>query len=786
MACPSQGADAKLTIETLKQMIWLLELSISDRFKSWTKKIPLESSDCLCAKCAPVGKKLKELIQQAGEGISPGNTVSRDCTGNIFLGTIDEILAEQRCALCCLMARQFLRSHRRQIFIKAQAKGLQLVDFKLEKVIEILSSNQDEESDGDSFKQEPFSSNIQISLDSLVKDGTLSFWWPEDLSDETNDEHSVIPMITEDYQAFFGKPSPWVQLPTLKPITTHQNHRNLDMFRKCFDNCMKGLPGHRNCSLKKTFASYPRRLIQVYELRIVNTNDLGQDPNYFALSYVWGKFPFISLTRDNHGLLSQKNSLELDKLPMTISDAILATRHFGWDYLWVDSLCIIQDDEDDKFHEIDRMHLIYSSADMTIVSATGDHAYAGFLATGQIFRHEETQIIAKQRFTLDSLEMREVVEFTTWFTRGWTLQELLFSKRILYFTPESTYYTCDLLNCSEDRPLIGNVDLEIYKNQLRDDDPKVGFNISSADRPFEAYASMVEKISTRTFTQQDDILNACQGLYKGRIAQYLGPSVCGIPECYFEFCLAWQAAVNLRRRGGFPSWSWSGWVGAVDYTFLSNPAELNIRCLLEWRLETSLRDVAYIQPPGNVDDTPRDIISCCSVHPNRMTHGHSTWLQRMTRKHSPQVDSFIPGALLFRAKAIQCSVSEKVAPGLSAKRDLSFFSVMNKDDNIGEIKLDSASCNEYNRGEEAELIALYKMDFGTSAAQNVLWMNQYSKVGQFSKDFIELIHGREDKDMYAVMWIRWENKVAYRVAVGYVTVEGFDETEPVEKMIVLG
>ena len=126
--------------------------------------------------------------------------------------------------------------------------------------------------------------------------------------------------------------------------------------------------------------------------------------------------------------------------------------------------------------------------------------------------------------------------------------------------------------------------------------------------------------------------------------------------------------------------------------------------------------MACIQPPGNADDTPRDIISYCSVHPNRMIHGHSTWLRRMTGGHSPQVDSFIPGALLFRAKAIQCSVSEKVALGLSAERDLSFFSVMSKDDTIGEIKLDSASCKEYHRGEEAELIALYKMEFGTSAA----------------------------------------------------------------------
>lgn len=71
--------------------------------------------------------------------------------------------------------------------------------------------------------------------------------------------------------------------------------------------------------------------------------------------------------------------------------------------------------------------------------------------------------------------MRDVVEFSTWFTRGWTFQELIFSQRLLYFTPERTYFSCAVGNCSEDCPFDENVAREVYE-EFRDDDPKAGFD----------------------------------------------------------------------------------------------------------------------------------------------------------------------------------------------------------------------------------------------------------------------------------------------------------------------
>ena len=101
---------------------------------------------------------------------------------------------------------------------------------------------------------------------------------------------------------------------------------------------------------------------------------------------------------------------------------------------------------------------------------------------------------------------------------------------------------------------------------------------------------MVEKITTRAFTQETDILNACQGFYHGLLLKDLGASVCGLPASCFEFALAWHPNGNLRQRTGrasgfaFPSWSWAAWVGPVTYPFLSSPQRLEIRRCIEWSI----------------------------------------------------------------------------------------------------------------------------------------------------------------------------------------------------------
>lgn len=100
---------------------------------------------------------------------------------------------------------------------------------------------------------------------------------------------------------------------------------------------------------------------------------------YIALSYVWGSVKQHELRDNTVDCLSRDEALSEGQadLPQSVKDALQFCRLLGRQYLWVDRLCIKQDDEKDKEQHIDNMKLIYSCAELTVVSATGLDTNAG-------------------------------------------------------------------------------------------------------------------------------------------------------------------------------------------------------------------------------------------------------------------------------------------------------------------------------------------------------------------------------------------------------------------------
>lgn len=99
---------------------------------------------------------------------------------------------------------------------------------------------------------------------------------------------------------------------------------------------------------------------------------------FLALSYVWGPAKLFKLLRDNLPELQVKGALNKiwQNLSKTIQDAITLTSSLSIRYIWIDSLCIVQDDSSDKKRLIPYMHVIYDRAFMTIMAATGEDAQA--------------------------------------------------------------------------------------------------------------------------------------------------------------------------------------------------------------------------------------------------------------------------------------------------------------------------------------------------------------------------------------------------------------------------
>jgi hypothetical protein len=105
----------------------------------------------------------------------------------------------------------------------------------------------------------------------------------------------------------------------------------------------------------------------------------GEKAKYATLSYCWGKMKQVMTTRET--LATFTNGIEVGTLPKTLRDAISSTQQLQIPYLWIDSLCIIQDDQDDMTREISRMPQIYKNAVVTISAAIAQDCGEGFLKT---------------------------------------------------------------------------------------------------------------------------------------------------------------------------------------------------------------------------------------------------------------------------------------------------------------------------------------------------------------------------------------------------------------------
>jgi Heterokaryon incompatibility protein (HET) len=157
---------------------------------------------------------------------------------------------------------------------------------------------------------------------------------------------------------------------------------NIGKIQKWLKDCLESHGRCRNglssalLDNRKGGSILPSRVVAVglessSQVRLVTTN--GERGRYCALSYCWGpKSPRYSHTTLLTTTIDQfRQSLPVNELPNTIKEAIEVTRRIGVPYLWVDRLCIVQDDAKDVGTECDRMCDIYERA-LLILAAMGD------------------------------------------------------------------------------------------------------------------------------------------------------------------------------------------------------------------------------------------------------------------------------------------------------------------------------------------------------------------------------------------------------------------------------
>ncbi|KAF2812976.1 HET-domain-containing protein [Mytilinidion resinicola] len=294
------------------------------------------------------------------------------------------------------------------------------------------------------------------------------------------------------------------------------------------------------------------RVIDVRRRCVVETRN---DP-FVALSYVWGSanYPsFLTATRDTIQAMMKHGGLPERHVPRTIEDAMLVCEQLGEQFLWVDRLCILQDDEEDKKRQIDTMGGIYSAANFVIIAAYGDnmdYGLSGVRVAREKFQHSVD--IYGYRFT-NILRERQNDPLAVWYTRGWTYQEGALARRRLYFTNSRAYLECGSSTFHEDRY---NQEVGLKKH-LSD-----GLYLPSDKSRFQAFSRHLRMYTSRMLSYRSDANNAFKGI-SNALYGHRGNFIQGLPLVQFDQAMLWwslDGRSSLSPGEGTlqvtPTWTW--------------------------------------------------------------------------------------------------------------------------------------------------------------------------------------------------------------------------------------
>lgn len=318
------------------------------------------------------------------------------------------------------------------------------------------------------------------------------------------------------------------------------------------------------------------RMIDVVAQCIV---DVAKPVEYFALSYCWGNSQrsrtSLRLTRGNIQELYVKGALadDRDDLPLTIRDAVLLTVKLGRRYLWVDALCICQDDAYDKLTQINQMDRIYKDASLTLVAAAGDDSWSGL--PGLRSRAKRTHV-SRSIQGINLLARPNRPEFDTaiarsgWAARAWTLQEHILSSRLLICTAEEISWECGRAIWTESLALENhNPHLKVDLRRATDFASKPAPGLS----PLQQYRYLIFSVSQRHLSYEEDRLNSMQGMLNVLENDLPGGFIWGLPVAVLDSSLLFASHQSqeapFARVEHFPSWSWAGWKEQPHYTITS-------------------------------------------------------------------------------------------------------------------------------------------------------------------------------------------------------------------------
>ncbi|KAF4925691.1 hypothetical protein CGCVW01_v003441 [Colletotrichum viniferum] len=358
---------------------------------------------------------------------------------------------------------------------------------------------------------------------------------------------------------------------------------------------------HQACNVEAAAeAWYPTRLLDLSApdlafdtLRLIVTSDeaLECKQRYTTLSHCWGSAQFVQLKKSTYGQFRKR--IQLSDLPKTFREAVEVTRRLGIRYLWIDSLCILQDRDDlsDWLVEAALMHKVYSHSYCNISAAGSQDSSKGLFFK----RDSRLSLAADVTICAEGLGIGEdyvdctIIDLEFWShavgqcplnKRGWVLQERLLSPRVLHFGRDQLYWECRDHAAAECYP-------EGLPETLRNGVPakfkRLNLAVPSSDAdPEEAvdpfayhriWNSIVRSYSDTHLTKASDKLIALSGIAKDFQTKINDTYVVGMWYSTLESSLLWHVSRQSQIDGSpsvrpelyrAPTFSWASIDGRIN------------------------------------------------------------------------------------------------------------------------------------------------------------------------------------------------------------------------------
>jgi Heterokaryon incompatibility protein (HET) len=354
-------------------------------------------------------------------------------------------------------------------------------------------------------------------------------------------------------------------------------------------DCVKD---HINCrKLNSGTRRLPRRLIHVGPTAdkvrpyLQETGSLPADLSYTTLSHCWGRIPICRLVTKNYHEFLQH--IPVDRLPRVFTDAITVTGRAGFDYLWIDSLCIIQDSPDDWAAESRTMGSVYDNAVCNLAATGFEDGSRGLFVQRPLGLFRPIEVYVKGNIKVkEGIVLQEgkhfLVDRDMWVTgvnnaplnqRGWVVQERILSPRTLHFGCNQLFWECCELSACELFPRgfpsalrCTNMKSCIRSRERSAHSPVTLSSVYANQTGWDAWSTIVYNYSRGRLTVSSDKLVAVSGLARLMQPRMKCRYLAGLWEENLLHQLPWLSSGSERREAEevhptvtyqAPSWSWA-------------------------------------------------------------------------------------------------------------------------------------------------------------------------------------------------------------------------------------